>query len=303
VERGVQRSPAIDERQGGLDVTTWTSGASRPEHDGLQYHIRCRPGDVARYVLLPGDPARVPLIAARWAEARQVAAEREHVTFTGRLREGGPISACSTGAGGASTASALEELIAIGADTFIRVGTCGAIQPGIACGDVVIHTGAVRLDGTSPQYVRMEYPATAHHLAVLALVQAAEQLGARYHLGVSASTASFYTGQGRPGWRGYTQDWIEQLVPDLQRAGVLNFEMEAATIFTMLGIYGLRGGSVCAVAANRVTDTFLKDGVETAIDVANQAVRILETWDAEAAARGKPIWYPALSGSRQGSRA
>ena len=152
----------------------------------------------------------------------------------------------------------------------------------------------MRLDGTSPQYVQIEYPAAAHYLVVLALIQAAEELGVRYHLGVSASTASFYTGQGRPGWQGYTQGWTEQIVPDLQRAGVLNFEMEAATIFTMLGLYGLRGGSVCAVAANRVTDTFKKDGVETSIDVANRAVRILQTWDAEVAARGKTTWYPGL---------
>lgn len=274
---------------------TSTTGADRPEQDGLQYHIHCRPGDVARYVLLPGDPARVPLIAERWAEGRQVASEREHVTATGRLEGGGPISACSTGVGGPSTANALEELIAIGADTFIRVGTCGAIQERIACGDVVIHTGAVRLDGTSPQYVRMEYPAVADHVTVLALVQAAERLGVRYHLGITASTAAFYTGQGRPGWNGYTQDWIDQLVPDLQRAGVLNFEMEAATIFTMCGLYGLRSGSVCAVAANRVTNTFAKEGVETSIAVANEAVRILQGWDEETARLGKPSWYPELT--------
>jgi uridine phosphorylase len=274
---------------------TWTSAATRPEETGgIQYHIRCKPGDVARYVLLPGDPERVALITARWAEGREIAREREHVTASGRLRDGGPISACSTGAGGGSTASALEELIAIGADTFIRVGTCGAIQSHVACGDVVIHTGAVRLDGTSPQYVRLEYPAAAHHQLVLALVQAAERLGVRYHLGVSASTASFYTGQGRPGWRGYTQSWHKDLLPDLQRAGVLNFEMEAATIFTMLGLYGLRGGSVCAVVANRVTDTMVKEGVETAIDVANEAVRVLQDWDAQTAAAGKAVWFPDL---------
>src|SRR5262245_64368325 len=109
------------------------------------------------------------MIAARWAEGREIATEREHVTFTGTLREGGPISACSTGAGGPSTASALEELVAIGADTFIRVGTCGAIQAPIECGDVVIHTGAVRLDGKSNQYVKIEYPALAHQQVVLAL--------------------------------------------------------------------------------------------------------------------------------------
>lgn len=272
----------------------WTSAATRPEVGGVQYHIRCKPGDVARYVLLPGDPARVAMIVARWAEGREIANEREHVTATGVLRDGGQVSACSTGAGGGSTSSALEELVAIGADTFIRVGTCGAIQRDIACGDVVIHTGAVRLDGTSPQYVRPEYPAAAHYQVVLALIQAAERLGVRYHLGVSASTASFYTGQGRPGWNGYTQSWSETLVSDLQRAGVLNFEMEAATIFTMLGLYGLRGGSVCAVVANRVTDTMVKEGVETAIDVANEAVRILQTWDAQTAAAGRTAWFPEL---------
>ena len=245
-------------------------------------------------MLLPGDPARVELIRRRWAEGREVANEREHVTATGVLRDGGPISACSTGAGGGSTASAVEELIAVGADTFIRVGTCGAIQPRISCGDVVIHTGAVRLDGTSPQYVRVEYPASAHYQVVLALVQAAERLGVRYHLGVSASTASFYTGQGRPGWNGYGQSWMDTLVPDLQRAGVLNFEMEAATIFTMLGLYGLRGGSVCAVIANRVTDTMVKEGVETAIDVANEATRILQKWDADMAAAGRTTWFPEV---------
>lgn len=276
---------------------TWTSTATRPEQDGVQYHIRCRTGDVARYVLLPGDPARVALMLSHWASGRQIAAEREHVTATGILHNGGPISACSTGAGGGSTASALEELIAIGADTFIRVGTCGAIQEQIACGDVVIHTGAVRLDGTSPQYVRSEYPAVAHHLVVLALVQAAERLAVRYHLGVSASTAAFYTGQGRPGWNGYRQSWMDALVPDLQQAGVLNFEMEAATIFTMLGLYGLRGGSVCAVVANRVTNTMVKEGVDTAINVADEAVRILQKWDAEATGQGKVVWYPDLAAS------
>jgi uridine phosphorylase len=274
---------------------TWTSAATRPEETGgVQYHIRCKPGDVARYVLLPGDPERVALIVARWAEGREIAREREHVTATGTLREGDAISACSTGAGGGSTASALEELIAIGADTFIRVGTCGAIQPHIACGDIIIHTAAVRLDGTSPQYVRPEYPAAAHHQVVLALIQAAERLGVRYHLGVTASTASFYTGQGRPGWRGYSQSWHEHLLADLQRAGVLNFEMEAATIFTMLGLYGLRGGSVCAVVANRVTDTMVKEGVDTAIEVANEAVRILQRWDAQTAAMHRRTWFPEL---------
>jgi uridine phosphorylase len=280
-------------------MSTWTSDATRPEQEGVQYHIRCGPGDVARYVLLPGDPARVPLIASRWAEAREIATGREHVTHTGRLKDGGPISATSTGVGGPSTANALEELIAIGADTFIRVGTCGALQAEIEPGDVVIQNAAMRFDGTSPQYVRMEYPAAAHHLITLALVQAAERLGARYHVGVTASTAAFYAGQGRPGWRGFTQQFIEDLVPDLQRAGVLTFEMEAATIFTMLGLYGLRGGSICAAIGNRVTGKMVKTGVETAIDVANEAVKILQTWDAEMEAAGKTTCFPEISGTAE----
>ncbi len=283
-------------------MTSWqsTSGATRPEQHGVQYHIRCKPGDVARYVLLPGDPARGGMIAAGWDEGRQVADHREHVTATGRLRDGGPISATSTGMGGGSTSIAVEELIAIGADTFIRVGTCAAIQSEIACGDVVIHTGAVRLDGTSPEYVRPEYPAVSHHVLVLALVQAAERLGAPYHLGITASTASFYPGQGRPGHGGYTQSHVEQLMPDLRRAGVLTFEMEAATIFTMLGLYGMRGGSVCAVVANRATEQFLGGGVETAIGVANEAVRILQGWDEQTAGSGKRCWYPELAANRLG---
>src|SRR5262249_57673405 len=137
------------------------------------------------------------------------------------------------------------------ADTFVRVGTCGAIQRHIECGDVIIHTAAVRLDGTSPQYVQIEYPAAAHHLVVLALIQAAEQLGVRYHLGVSASTASFYTGQGRSGWQRYTQSWAEQILPDPARAGVLNFEMQAATSFPTPGLSGLRRRSVSAVPPTR----------------------------------------------------
>jgi uridine phosphorylase len=247
-------------------------------------------------VLLPADPTRVPLIAARWAEGREIAVEREHVTFTGTLRDGGPISACSTGAGGPSTASALEELIAIGADTFIRVGTCGAIQRHIECGDVVIHTGAVRLDGTSPQYVQIEYPAVAHHLSGPGAGQAPTARCALHRLGVSASTASFYTGQRPTRLAGGTHRVpIDQILPgDLsRRACSTSFEMEASDDVTVLGLYGLRGGGVCAVAANRVTDCLLeREGVETSIDVASRAVPDPQAWDAEVAARGKPTWYP-----------
>ena len=270
------------------------SAAAPQTEEGLQYHIRCKPGDVAPYVLLPGDPGRVPRISSYWDEKVEIARHREYVTHTGKYK-GVPISATSTGIGGPAAAIALEELLRVGAHTFIRVGTTGAIRREIKVGDLVILTGAVRLDGASKQYVRAEYPALASFEVVMALIQAAEELGVRYHVGVGASTDSFYTGQARPGFRGYKQSWMDTLIPDLQAAGVLNFEMEAATIFTLAGIYGARAGAVCAVLANRVTDEFELDaGVDDAIRVANEAVRILYEWDEAKRRTGKRYFYPAL---------
>ena len=182
-----------------MTPSNWTSAATRPEMDaGLQYHIRCKRGDVERYVLLPGDPERVDLIAADWDESRRIANYREHRTFSGKVG-GVALTCCSTGAGGGSTASALEELAVLGGDTYIRVGTTAALQPEIECGDIVISSGAMRHDGTSQYYVDPAYPAVAHYAVTAALVEAAERLGLRYHVGVSCSTASFYCGQGRPG--------------------------------------------------------------------------------------------------------
>jgi len=269
--------------------------AARPEAaEGRQYHIRCGPEDVAPYVLLPGDPARVARISRLWEERREVAAHREYVTHTGRYR-GAPISATSTGIGGPAAAIAVEELLRIGAETFVRVGTTGAIQPQVRIGDLVVSTAAVRMEGASKQYVRVEYPAAASYEVVFALIEAAESLGVRYHVGVTASTDSFYVGQARQGFGGYTQSWAGSLIPDLRAAGVLNFEMEAATIFTLAGIYGARAGCVCAAVANRVTDEFVEDcGVEDAIRVANECVRIMHEWDSRKASRGKRHLCPSV---------
>ena len=216
------------------------------------------------------------------------------MTFTGKYK-GVPISATSTGIGGPAAAIAVEELLRVGAHTFIRVGTTGAIQKFIGVGDLIITTAAVRLDGTSKQYVYTEYPAVASYEVVLALIEAAESLGVKYHVGISASTDSFYTGQGRPGYKGYMLSWMKNIIPDLQRANVLNFEMESSTIFTLANIYGARAGSVCAAVANRVTDEFVVDaGVEDAIKVANEAVRILYEWDNVKAKNGKKYFHPSL---------
>ncbi|MDM5200930.1 nucleoside phosphorylase [Fictibacillus enclensis] len=275
-------------------MTDWKSNASKPVMDeGLQYHIRCKEGDIAKYVLLPGDPDRVDMIAEEWNEPRKIANYREHRTFSGKTGEV-DISACSTGAGGGSTASAFEELAALGGETFIRVGTTAALQEHISPGDLIISSGAVRHDGTSQFYVDDRYPASAHYEVTAALVEAAEQLGHTYHVGVSCSTASWYCGQGRTGFKGYEQSFFKDKVSDLNKAGVLNFEMEAATIFTLAGLYNLKAGSVCTVVANRIKDEFTYGGVEKSVQTANLAVQILAEWEKVRKERNKKYWFPSI---------
>ena len=148
----------------------WESNAEKPVMgDNLQYHIRCKNGDINKYVLLPGDPERVDEIAKCWDEAKLIASQREFRSFSGKINNV-PVSACSTGIGGPSSAIAIEELANLGADTFIRVGTCGAIDENINCGEIIICSGAIRQDGTSEDYVDLSYPAIANHEIVFALI-------------------------------------------------------------------------------------------------------------------------------------
>jgi len=268
--------------------------AQRPETpDRKQYHIEVREGDVARAVILPGDPQRVEKISARWDSVKKVAMHRQFVTHTG-VYKGIPVSACSTGIGGPGTAIVIEELANVGARDFIRVGSCATLKKDIEIGDLIISTGAVRLEGTSKQYIRLEYPATPSYEIVLALIEAAEKLGLRYHLGISASTDSFYLGQSRPGFGGYEQSWSTSLIGELQRANVINFEMEAATLLTLANIYGFRAGAVCAVYANRIRDEFAVKGEDAVIDCGNEAVRILADMDREKGSKGKKFWSRAV---------
>jgi len=261
--------------------------------EGVNYHLRIGPNDVAPTVLLPGDPARVALISAGWDHFEEVGHNREFVTHTGEL-QGEPISAISTGIGNPAMATVVESLSRLKAHTLLRIGTTGGIQPGIAIGDLIIARGAVRLDGASQAYVRPEYPAVAHPEAVMALVQACEELGFAYHVGITASTDSWYLGQGRPGWQGYAPSFSQALLGDLQAAGVLNFEMESAALLTVAGLYGLRAGAVFAVVANRVEDTFQVAGVERAVAAGNRAALLLSAMDREKAAAGVSFWHPGL---------
>ncbi|MHA1115078.1 MAG: nucleoside phosphorylase [Candidatus Heimdallarchaeaceae archaeon] len=260
---------------------------------GIQYHIECKPGDLKGPVLLPGDPERAKRIASTWEEMHQVASHRQYYSYTGKVH-GVPISVTSTGIGTPACEIAMTELVNIGCDTFIRVGSSGAIQPGIELGDLIISSGAVKMEGSSGFYVLPEYPAMAHYEVVLALIEACETLGFRYHLGITASSSSFYLGQGRPGVNDYKLSKTDLIVPDLQKMGVLNFEMEASHIFTLGQIYGLRTGAICAVYANRVTNEFATKGEKEAIQAANLAVKILHDMDLEKKKKGKKYWYRAL---------
>jgi len=271
----------------------WES-ASRPEtSDKIQYHIGLKPNDIAPSVLLPGDPDRAILISRLWDSAKEIAKKRSYLTFTGLYR-GIPISTTSTGIGCPATAIAIEELGAIGAETLIRVGSSGAIQKNIKCGDLIISTGAVRNDGTSSQYVVPQYPAFANHQVTLALIEAAESFGYPYHVGITCSTDSFFTGQGRPGLKNYWQSYMDNIIPDLKAARVLNFEMECSTIFTLSNLFGLRSGAVCAVFANRETNEFATLGEKEASQTACEAIKILAEWDEQLVKAKKRNWFPSL---------
>jgi uridine phosphorylase len=270
------------------------TGDSEDPNDEVQYHIEVGPGDVADTVLLPGNPERVEKITQFWEDPEQRGHHREYRTVTGEYDDT-PISVTSTGIGSPSAAIAVEELARVGADTFIRVGSCGGIQPELDVGDLVISTGCVRQEGTSDEYVREDYPAVADREVVGALVAAAEELGFDYHLGTTMSSDSFYAGQGRPGFEGYEAPRGDELVEELQAAGVLNIEMEAAAITTVANLYGLRAGAVCSVYANRVTGEFRTEGETRAAETASLATKKLAEMDERKAEAGVEEWHPGLS--------
>ena len=267
---------------------------SEDPSDDVQYHIAAGPGDVADAVLLPGNPERVDKITALWDEYEERAHHREYRTATGTYDET-PISVTSTGIGSPSAAIAVEELARVGAETFIRVGSCGAIQPEMGVGDLVITSGAVRQEGTSDEYVREDYPAVADREVVAALIAAAERLDHDYHVGLTMSADSFYTGQGRPGFEGFAAAGSEELVESLREANVKNIEMEAAALLTLGSLYGLRTGAVCSVYANRVTGDFRTEGESRAAETASLAVHLLAKMDAAKRDAGVDHWHPGLS--------
>jgi len=250
-------------------MVDYTEGA------GIQYHIGLRPGDVGEYVILPGDPGRCEKIAEFFNEARFVGSNREFTTYTGYL-EGVKVSVCSTGIGGASASIALEELANIGAKYFFRVGTCGGIDLQVKGGDIVIATGAVRMEGTSKEYCPIEYPAVPDFEITSELVHAAERMSIDHHVGVVQCKDAFY-GQHQPellpaGYEllGKWEAW--------KRMGCLASEMESAALFIVGNYRRVQVGSAFLCVANQEREKLgLPNGqvhdTKQAIEVAVEAIR------------------------------
>lgn len=214
----------------------------------VQYHIGCAPGDVGRYCILPGDPGRCQIIAQFFDGPVHVATNREYTTYTGTLL-GEKVSVCSTGIGGPSAAIAMEELTAIGADTFLRTGTCGGIALQVQSDDLVIATGAIRNEGTSREYAPIEFPAVPDYEVLTALVDAAKAMGVPWHAGVVQCKDSFY-GQHSPQRMPVSYE-LEAKWEAWKRLGVLASEMESAALFTVAATLGVRCGSVFHVVWNQ----------------------------------------------------
>lgn len=226
---------------------------------GMQYHLQIQNGDVGKYVILPGDPKRCAKIAAYFDDPVLIADSREYVTYTGTL-EGVKVSVTSTGIGGPSAAIAMEELVKAGADTFLRVGTCGGIEKNVKSGDLVIATGAVRHEGTSREYAPLEFPAVADFTVVNALQAAAAECGMTSHTGIVQCKDSFY-GQHEPSLMpvGYE---LEAKWEAWKRLGVKASEMESAALFVVASYLGVRCGSVFLVVANQERE---KAGLENPV--------------------------------------
>jgi uridine phosphorylase len=261
---------------------------------GAMYHLRLSAGDIPSTVLMPGDPGRVEKIRGTWEGGVELAFRREYRSARGTFK-GVPIGAISSGVGAPSLEIAAQEFSVIGGETVIRVGTCGALRAEIAPGDLIVPVAAVRRDGTSDRYLPPEHPAFADPEVYMALIEACERLGFRYHTGIACSVGSFYLGQERPVASGFWQTAADGVIADLRAAGVACLEMECSALFVLARLFGMRSGAVLGVVANRETNAFGDNGAEDrAIRAANEAVVILDEWRKLKASAGKSVFYPSL---------
>ena len=244
---------------------------------GRQYHIHCVQGDVGRYCILPGDPGRCEAIAAHFDNPVHIGMNREYNIYTGPLL-GEKVSVCSTGIGGPSASIAMEELAAIGVDTFIRVGTCGGIALDVQAGDVVVATGAVRYEHTSREYAPIEFPAVADFDVTQALRQAGKALGYNIHTGVVQNKDSFY-GQHSPEKSPVYYELLQKW-ESWKRLGVKASEMESAALFVVASALGVRCGSCFHVVWNQEREKLglgqpMTEDTSAAIKVGIEAMKLL----------------------------
>ena len=262
-----------------------------------QYHIGLGPGDLAEYILLPGDPDRTQRIATRLENIEGEWRHREFASVTGTYR-GERVSVVSTGIGTDNVEIVVAEILAITErPTFIRVGSCGALQPEIAVGDLIISSGSVRLEATTGFFVHEGYPAVADYEAVAALVEAAAKLGHRAHVGITATAPGFFGAQGRPIPRLPIR--YPDLAEEMARQRVLNFEMEASALLVLAGLAGCRAGVVCAVYAHRPTGDFATGEARSRAEAACVETGLEGLWNLAAMERqkrsaGTDRWRPSL---------
>ncbi|MBI4211030.1 MAG: nucleoside phosphorylase [Deltaproteobacteria bacterium] len=278
-----------------MSAKTFQSAEIVATKEGRQYHIGLAPGEVAPYILLCGDPARVERVAKYFDDASEPITSREYVTVTGKY-QGIPMTVMATGMGPDNTEIAFVELSQIVKNpTLIRIGSSGALRKGIELADLVVSTGAVRLENTSTNYVVEGYPAVAHHECVLALMQAAQNKRFPYHVGLTATAPGFYAAQGRtvPGFA--PRD--PEIPAKLDAMNVANLEMECSCLFTLGAFRGIRTGAVCAIYANRHANTFIDTDTKNiaekrCIETGLEAVTILAKMDRMK--KKAPYWLPEM---------
>ena len=246
--------------------------------EGLQYHIRCKPGDVGKYVFLPGDPGRVPLIASYFDRSWKVAENREYVTYSGYIDDIF-ASVTSTGIGCPSATIAVEELANIGAEVFIRIGTCGGIDPSVRAGDIVVAQAAVRGDGATREYMPIEYPAVGDHWVIDALIKGARRIGVEPKVGIVWTHDAFYRGT----WIGWMPEYARSVYDPWLRGGVLCVENEVSGIYVVSRIRRKRAGAILLCMGNNLVEELeeldeegYRRGIDKAIRAAIEAVKILE---------------------------
>lgn len=240
------------------------STADTPKTGARQYHIALERGELAEYIVLVGEPNRAPKVAERFESTEFTRSNREITTVTG-MHRGMRVSVMSTGMGPDNIEIVLAEVLEItDQPTFVRIGSSGGLQPFTALGDLVVSTGAVRLENTTDFYVHPGYPAIAHRDVVWALDEACRRLGYPYHVGMTATASGFFAPQGRA-MRTLPVRYPD-LSEELRHQGVLNLEMESSALFVLAGLAGSRAGTVCAVYAQRTAGTFIADADKEAAE-------------------------------------